>query len=171
MLFSLSTKVLKGVLFLAAGTSLLIMMILTFVDVFARYLFNNSIFGTAEIVEFLMVFTIFAGTALVTVQQKHITVSIFENWFTRTMPKLHRATIAMFSAAVYMVMTYQLAKLAIEAFRSDKRTAVLDWAQYLLPACGAVLSSMGVILTLLYIFRSQSFTVDTDDPDLPSFTE
>ncbi len=58
-------KSIERVLAVLAGIALLIMMVLTFVDVIGRYGFNNSIFGTSEIIELLMVVVIFAGIAFV----------------------------------------------------------------------------------------------------------
>ena len=76
-------RMVEKVLAWIAGTGLLVMMLLTFADVIGRYGFNSSIFGTAEIVEILMVFTIFAGLAFITASNEHITVTIFEGWIRR----------------------------------------------------------------------------------------
>jgi TRAP-type C4-dicarboxylate transport system permease small subunit len=61
-----------------AATALFAMMVLTFVDVIGRYGFHRSIFGTAEIVEFLMMLTVFAGLAFITAKNEHITVTLLE---------------------------------------------------------------------------------------------
>ena len=83
-LFFLTARVLAVI----AGTALLVMMVLTFVDVIGRYGFHRSIFGTAEIVEYLMIFTIFAGLAFVTATNDHITVTMFDGWIERWAPEL-----------------------------------------------------------------------------------
>lgn len=66
-----------------AASALFIVMALTFVDVIGRYGFHRSIFGTAEIVEYLMIFTIFSALAFVTATNDHITVTMFDGWIER----------------------------------------------------------------------------------------
>ncbi len=60
----------EGLLGAAASTILLVMMLLTFVDVVARYLFNRPIAGAFEVTELLLVL-IFAGLPLVTYADEH----------------------------------------------------------------------------------------------------
>ncbi len=57
--------------------SLFLMMALTFVGVFARYLFNHPIAGDAEIQAFLLGFTVFAAIPIVTRHQRHISIRSF----------------------------------------------------------------------------------------------
>jgi TRAP-type C4-dicarboxylate transport system permease small subunit len=66
-----------------AGASLFAMMTLTFVDVIGRYGFHRSIFGAAEIVEHLMLLTVFAGLAFVSAKNEHITVSLLDHVIAR----------------------------------------------------------------------------------------
>jgi TRAP-type C4-dicarboxylate transport system permease small subunit len=61
----------EGLLGVAASTILLVMMLLTFVDVVARYLFNRPIAGAFEVTELLLLVLIFAGLPLVTYADEH----------------------------------------------------------------------------------------------------
>jgi len=61
----------EGLLGAAASTILLVMMLLTFVDVVARYLFNRPIAGAFEMTELLLLVLIFAGLPLVTYGDEH----------------------------------------------------------------------------------------------------
>ena len=61
----------EGLLGVAASTILLVMMLLTFVDVVARYLFNRPIAGAFEMTELLLLVLIFAGLPLVTYADEH----------------------------------------------------------------------------------------------------
>jgi len=54
------------------------MMLLTFVDVIGRYGFHHSIFGAAEIIEQLMMITVFAGLGFITAKNEHITVTLLD---------------------------------------------------------------------------------------------
>jgi TRAP-type C4-dicarboxylate transport system permease small subunit len=52
------------------------MMALTFVDVFMRYVVGDSIRGSFEITELMMVILIFAGMPLVSRKDEHVTVDL-----------------------------------------------------------------------------------------------
>lgn len=52
------------------------MMALTFVDVFMRYIVGDSIRGSFEITELMMVILIFAGLPLVSRKDEHVTVDL-----------------------------------------------------------------------------------------------
>jgi len=55
------------------------MMALTFVDVFMRYIVGDSIRGSFEITELMMVVLIFAGLPLVSRKDEHVTVDLVEH--------------------------------------------------------------------------------------------
>ena len=118
-------KILEWTLAVLASIALLIMMVLTFVDVIGRYAFNKSIFGTAEIVEYLMVVVIFAGIAFITSADQHIKVEILEPMIKRRIPSLQRWTVLLFSLAVYAFIAFELSKHAMDSFASGKRNIEL----------------------------------------------
>lgn len=138
-----------------AGVGLLIMMLLTFVDVIGRYLFHNSIFGTAEYIEILMVFTVFSGLAFITTTNDHITVTIFEGWIARRIPNVQRWATLAFSVVVYAIIAMEMWAHTIQALENNRRTAVLDMPQAILPAAAAVFSTVGVFLFVIAIFRTR----------------
>jgi TRAP-type C4-dicarboxylate transport system permease small subunit len=131
---------------LTAGSALFIMMALTLVDVIGRYGFHKSIFGTAEIVEYLMVFTIFAGLAFVTATNDHITVTMFDGWIERSIPNLRRWAVILFSIGCYALVTWHLLDHGYDLWRSGKRSAVLDLPLWIMPGAGGVLSAVGLVL-------------------------
>ncbi len=139
-------KSIERVLAVLAGIALFIMMILTFVDVVGRYGFNKSVFGTSEMIELLMVIVIFAGVAFVTASDKHIKVDIFAPWIERIAPNFQRWTIHIFSLVIYACLTYELGKHALDSLLSGKRTAVLDFPQWVLPGAAVFFSLIGVVL-------------------------
>ena len=55
----------------AASAILLAMMLLTFVDVVARYVFNRPLSGAFEVTELMLVVLIFAGLPLVSYADEH----------------------------------------------------------------------------------------------------
>jgi len=57
---------------------LFMMMILTLLDVFGRYLFNSPIMGAYEITELMLVILIFAGIPLASANDEHIAVDLID---------------------------------------------------------------------------------------------
>ena len=61
----------EGLLGVAASAILLAMMLLTFVDVVARYVFNRPLRGAFEVTELMLLVLIFAGLPLVSFADEH----------------------------------------------------------------------------------------------------
>ena len=61
----------EGLLGVAASIILLAMMLLTFVDVVARYVLNRPVRGAFEVTELLLLVLIFAGLPLVSFTNEH----------------------------------------------------------------------------------------------------
>ena len=61
----------ESILGAAASSILLAMMLLTFVDVVARYAFNRPVRGAFEVTELMLVVLIFAGLPLVSYADEH----------------------------------------------------------------------------------------------------
>jgi TRAP-type C4-dicarboxylate transport system permease small subunit len=66
------------VLGIAASILLLLMMVLTFADVVARYLINRPIRGAFEITELTLLVLIFAGLPLVSHADEHVTMDFID---------------------------------------------------------------------------------------------
>lgn len=158
-------RTIEWVLAVLAGIALLIMMVLTFVDVIGRYGFNKSIFGTSEIIEALMVVVIFAGVAFVTTSDKHIKVDIFAPWIERYAPNLQRWVVHIFSLIVYAGLTYELGHHMLGSFHSSKRTAVLDYPQWVMPGTAVLLSAIGVALFAAALIATKGRLEKYADPD------
>jgi TRAP-type C4-dicarboxylate transport system permease small subunit len=67
-----------AVLGIAASALLLLMMLLTFADVVARYLLNAPIRGAFEITELALLVLIFAGLPLVSHADEHVTMDFID---------------------------------------------------------------------------------------------
>jgi TRAP-type C4-dicarboxylate transport system permease small subunit len=152
-IFVLTARVLAAV----AGTALLVMMSLTFVDVVGRYGFHKSIFGTAEIVEYLMILTIFAGIAFVTASNDHITITMFDSWIERFVPNVRRWAVVLFSIGCYALITWHLLAHGIDLWSNGMRSPVLDLPLWVMPAAGGVLSAIGVLLMLTATGKTRGY--------------
>ena len=65
---------------LASAAPMALIVVLTFVDVFARYLFSRPVQGASEIIQFAMALTVFIALPLVTRHREHVTVGLLEPW-------------------------------------------------------------------------------------------
>jgi len=140
---------------LIAGASLFVMMLLTFVDVIGRYGFHRSIFGAAEIIEQLMMITVFAGLAFISAKNEHISVTLMEVLIARTIPGFQRWVSIAISIGCTLLIAWQMTEHAIDLLRSGKRTAVLDLPQWQLPMSAAILSLIGFGLLVIAVVRTR----------------
>ena len=97
-----------AVLGIAASVILFLMMLLTFVDVVARYLFNFPLRGGFEVTELMLLVLIFAGLPLVSHADEHVTMDFID----RVLPEggrrfVVRAVHAL-CAAVMFFLTWQV---------------------------------------------------------------
>jgi TRAP-type C4-dicarboxylate transport system permease small subunit len=143
------------VLGLIASAALLAMMLLTFADVIGRYGFHRSIFGTAEIVEYLMVITVFAGVAFSTATNDHITITMFDGFIERHAADLRRWSVLLFSVFSYLLVTWELLRYGLDLYGSDKRSTVLDLPLWVQPVGGAALLVVGAVLLVSGVLWSR----------------
>jgi TRAP-type C4-dicarboxylate transport system permease small subunit len=101
-------KRVDAVLGIAASALLLAMMLLTFVDVVARYLFNRPIRGAFELTELTLLVLIFAGLPLVSHGDEHVTMDFIDRMLPpRAVARLIRAVHAIV-AATFFFLTWQM---------------------------------------------------------------
>ena len=101
-------KRVDAVLGVAASAILFSMMLLTFVDVVARYLFNFPLRGGFEITELMLLVLIFAGLPLVSHADEHVTMDFIDRMLPpRGVALVVRAAHAL-CAAVMFFLTWQV---------------------------------------------------------------
>ena len=93
-----------AVLGVAASVILMILMLLTFVDVFARYLFNAPLRGAFESTELMLLVLIFAGLPLVSHADEHVTMDFIDHVLgARALDFLARAVHALCAAIMLLL--------------------------------------------------------------------
>ena len=125
------------------------MMILTFADVIGRYVFISPIFGAAEMIQFLLAMTIFAGLSLVNAHDDHITVDLFEPFLDRFIPNVRRFLVQTFSVVVMAIITVEMTRFALEAHKLSSITVVLEWPLVIVSGAVAALSAVSLIVQIL----------------------
>ncbi|MEM6637311.1 MAG: TRAP transporter small permease [Pseudomonadota bacterium] len=138
------------------------MMMLTFIDVVGRYVFTAPVFGAAEMIQFLLAITIFAGLSLVNAHDDHIVVELFEPQIKRAMGPAHRYIVQGFSVFAMAFITWELTEFAIEAHQLGKITIVLEWPLVIVAGSVAVLSAVSLIAQILGLFLREPDHEATD---------
>ena len=97
-----------AVLGIAASALLMCLMLITFVDVVARYLLNSPIRGAFEITELLLLVLIFAGLPLVSHADEHVTMDFIDRILPDRAAKVWVRVMHGVSAALMLFLTWQI---------------------------------------------------------------
>lgn len=108
-----------------AGAILFGMMALTFVDVFMRYIVGDSIRGSFEITELMMVILIFAGLPLVSRKDEHVTVDLLDHVLPMPVRKALRVIAHFVCGAALLGMCWLMWRKAGEVVGYGDVTAAL----------------------------------------------
>lgn len=102
----------------------LVMVVLTFADVFARYLFSAPVRGSLEVIEFCMALTIFTALPLVTRHKGHVTVGLFADG-PATLQRWRHMFCDTLSLVALAILTWRLWSYAADSAATGNRTMVL----------------------------------------------
>lgn len=105
--------------------SLLAMMVVMVADVVGRKFFNHPILGAVEVVERLLLVTVYAGIPLVTLSQQYIRLELVDDWVTGALAAWRRRLGEWFCAGLLMACAALVAHHAIEAMRAGDTTTLL----------------------------------------------
>lgn len=97
-----------AVLGVAASAILFAMMILTFVDVIARYVINRPVRGAFEITEIMLLLLIFAGLPLVTHAGEHVTMDLIDRLLGARARSVLNRLIELFCAGLMFFLMWQM---------------------------------------------------------------
>lgn len=97
-----------AVLGVASSTLLVGMMLLTFVDVVARYLLNRPIRGGFEITELMLLVLIFAGLPLVSHADEHVTMDFIDRILPPAAQRVLVRVVHALCAAIMFFLAWQV---------------------------------------------------------------
>ena len=97
-----------AVLGIAASAILLVLMLVTFVDVVARYLFNFPLRGAFEVTELLLLVLIFAGLPLVSHADEHVTMDFIDRMLPPRGTRVLVRAVHALCAAIMFFLTWQM---------------------------------------------------------------
>jgi TRAP-type C4-dicarboxylate transport system permease small subunit len=154
-----------------AALSLFGMMALTFVGVFARYVFNHPIAGDSEIQAFLLGFTVFAAVPIVTHHQRHIAIRSFAALLKGRALAIQRGVVLAMTGIGFGALAYFLYIQADMLQEEGDLTTYLDIPEAPFIYFFAILLGIAALVAFerLYAFirgRADAIVVETELPGL-----
>jgi TRAP-type transport system small permease protein len=120
---------LERVLGLLSSIPLALIVVLTFADVFARYLFARPIRGSVEIIQYAMALVVFTALPIVTRHRGHVTVSLVDRFLKGGAQRVQRVVCDALSTAALALVTWRLWEQAASDLQGNTRTIVLGLPQ------------------------------------------
>lgn len=110
---------------LLSGTALFAIMALTFFDVVGRKLLDNSIPGSLEVTELLMVVLIFAALPLVSLRGEHVLFDSLDGYLSPRMLLVQKAVVHLLIAIALLALGGLMWKTAGQFMETGETTAQL----------------------------------------------
>jgi TRAP-type transport system small permease protein len=127
---------------IVASAILLAMMLLTVVDVIARYVFSRPVRGAFEVTELMLVVLIFAGLPLVSFSEEHAVMDFVDRVTGARAQRLLRRAVEAVSAAFMLLLAW------LTWLRADRIWAYRDATDVLRILYGPFVYFMAVTLAL-----------------------
>lgn len=142
----------------AGKVILALMMLVTFTDVFGRYVFNHPLTGSYELTEYMMVIVIGFGLAYCAVVKGHITIDIVVSRLPQQAQAIIDSATCLIGLGLFCLITWQMAIHLKEHFISGIASVVLLIPTFPFIAALTLGSAMFtlVLLTHLTEFLSQA---------------
>lgn len=110
---------------LLCAAALFSIMLLTFFDVGGRKLFSQSIPGSLELTELLMVLVIFAGLPLVSERGEHVIFDSLDSVWPAWLVTLQKAFVHLVCAVLMMALAYLMWQTGVQFAQYGETTAQL----------------------------------------------
>jgi TRAP-type C4-dicarboxylate transport system permease small subunit len=107
-----------------------LIMLITVVDVFMRFVFNSPILGSYEIIERIVFCGVFASFAYAQLQKSHIQISMALLLLPRRLRYVCVTLTGLLSAGIVLIMAYAAVVQAQTAFKAHYVTGVLKIPLY-----------------------------------------
>ena len=141
------------ILSLLSALPLGLIVVLTFADVFARYLFSSPIRGSVEIIQFAMALVIFTALPLVTRKREHVTVSLVDGVLRGDAKRAQQVLVDAISVFALGVLTWRLWLQGGDDLAADTRTIVLGMPQAPLTFAMCAFSALATAYMLMLLTR------------------
>ncbi len=118
-------KLLETLSGLLAGIALFAIMLLTFLDVGGRKLLDNSITGSLELTELLMVVVIFGALPLVSERGEHVVFDSLDPYLPEVVRKIQRGLVHLLCAAALLALGWLMWQTGSDFLATGETTAQL----------------------------------------------
>lgn len=118
-------KLLETLSGLLAGIALFAIMLLTFLDVGGRKLFDNSITGSLELTELLMVVVIFGALPLVSERGEHVVFDSMDTFLPDFIKKIQRFLVQLLCGVALIALGWLMWKTGADFLQTGETTAQL----------------------------------------------
>lgn len=150
-------KTIESACGVVSAIALFAIMALTFFDVGGRKLLSNSIPGSLEMTELLMVLVIFSALPLVSLKGEHVVFDSLDGFFKPGFKKIQRATVHILCAASMLGLAWLMWSTGSDFAGSGETTAQLHIPKYPFIYGMGVLSALtGAIHALLAFFPERA---------------
>lgn len=160
LLFNTSNKLLLSFCII----SLTVLVLITVVDVFGRYLLGIPLPGTSEITEIILGVLIYIGLPYISKKEEHISVSLLSNYLPNNVKILHKILINFIVALLLLVIARQLYLHGIDLKSYQEVTTFLEIPKAPIAFAMAlltVLASFNTIMNMFsYMFKKRDITSD-----------
>jgi TRAP-type transport system small permease protein len=136
---------------IAASAILLLMMLLTVVDVVARYIFSRPVRGAFEVTELMLVVLIFAGLPLVSFSEEHAVMDFIDRVAGPRVQRWLRRAVEAASAAFMFLLAW------LTWLKADRIAAYRDATDVLRILYGPFVYFMAITLALagaLHVYKA-----------------
>ena len=141
------------VLSLLSALPLGLIVVLTFADVFARYLFSSPIRGSVEVIQFAMALVIFTALPLVTRRREHVTVSLVDGVLRGGARRVQQVLCDAISLVALAVLTWRLWVQGGDDLSADSRTVVLGLPQAPLTYAMCAFAGLATLYMMMLLTR------------------
>ncbi len=149
-------KLLEHLCGLLCATALFAIMVLTFFDVGGRKLLSQSIPGSLELTELMMVVVIFAGLPLVSSRGEHVVFDSLDSVWPSALGKLLRSGVQLLCAALMLGLAYLMWQKGGQFAQNGDTTAQLQIAKAPFIYGMALLCGITGLLHLVLAFKPQA---------------
>lgn len=158
-------KSLNKVLFWISVSSMAVMLVLIFLQVITRYIFNHTFEWSEELARFLFVWVVFLGSALIMGEGGHLAVQLLPRKFTgRPLGHAMNLFINACSYAFILLLLVQGAKMtSVMTFQTAPGLGIsMSWVYAVIPL-SACLMMLYLVRDTVEIFRKMRCTEDPQD--------
>ena len=149
-------KLIETVCGLLAAAALFAIMALTFLDVGGRKLLSNSIPGSLELTELLMVVVIFAALPLVSMRGEHVVFDSLDGHLPPAVRKVQRALMQAVCAVALLGLGWLMWQTGGQFLETGETTAQLKILKAPFIYGMAVLCVFAGLIHLVFVFRPSS---------------